>query len=306
MKEIKIFFSGTNQVYRVEDALKKKYVVKTYNDKNKNDNKYVNLLKNIYKMSKANILYTTFWGIPCKKNNIYLKIAKILNKKVVCHWIGSDVLEAMKKPKETLKFQKYIDLNLAGSQLLQEELLDIGIESIVENIILDDILIRNNKLRLKEHGVLVYLPTGREEFYGGKLIERLAKEFPKINFYIVANVNTDYLKNFKNIKNIGKVSLEEMEEIYDKISILIRIPKHDGLSLMVLEALARGKEIIYKYEHPYTKKAEDYIQLKKQFELIIQKPPEYNLEAAKYVKENYSADNYLTSLYNRFVELIGE
>ncbi|WP_297432233.1 hypothetical protein [uncultured Cetobacterium sp.] len=306
MDNIKIFFSGTDQVYRVEKIFKKKYNIKTLNDKSEKNNKYINLLKDIYKISKANILYTTFWGIPCKKNSVYLKIAKLLNKKVVCHWIGSDVLEALKNPKETIKLQKYIDINLTGSELLKSELLELGIKSNVENIILDDISIINNSTKLQEHGVLVYLPTGKEEFYGGKFIQKLAIEFPKINFYIVANTNKNYLKELRNIKNIGKVSLKEMENIYNKISILIRIPEHDGLSLMLLEALARGKEVIYKYDHPYTKKATNYSELKRQFEKIIGTLPKYNIEAVNYIEQNYKSDNYIENLHNMFKELIGE
>jgi hypothetical protein len=42
-----------------------------------------------------------------------------------------------------------------------------------------------------------------------------------------------------------------MDEVYDRSHVAVRIPEHDGLSTFILESLARGKEVIYKYSFDY-------------------------------------------------------
>lgn len=299
---MKIFFMGSTQFYRLEKIIRKEEKTDL---ESLDENKFLKLFKNIKKILKTDIIYGAFFGVCNKVNLIYLIIAKLFRKKVVCHWIGTDVLIALKNPKKTLFMQKFIDLNLAGSKQLKEELEVIGIKSIEEYIILNDIDFNVEEMPI-DHRVLVYLPTERIKFYGGDYIKQLAKDFPNIKFYIVANENKEEFKNYQNIINIGRVSLDKMEEVYRKISILIRMVEHDGLSLMLMEALAKGKEVIYSYDFPYTYKSKDYVSLKQNFLKIIKDKPKKNIEGAKYIKENFKVENYINNLLQHFKNVLKE
>lgn len=251
---------------------------------NNNKGKVKKLIEAIRKVKKSNIIYI---GYGCHKKNIYLYLAKIFNKKVISHWIGTDVLLA-KENKNFNKVLKYIDCNLTCSPVLKEELKEIGIDAIEIPIVPNWNNTNYSKLPNK-HAILVYLPEKKEEFYGLEYVKYVAEKYPELKFYIVAN-NNDILK-LKNVEFLGRLSHEEMEKLYDKITILLRMPKHDGLSLMLMEALIKGKEIVYSYNFPYTRYATNKEEVKEEINKIIQKKPEFNKLGHQYVLENYKIND---------------
>ena len=87
-----------------------------------------------------------------------------------------------------------------------------------------------------------------------------------------------------------------MYQIYNKISILIRIPEHDGLSLMLLEALIKGKNVIYCYDFPYTKKATSFEELDEKFKQIISYNPEPNTKGHDYIMKEYNMEDIKNKL----------
>jgi len=253
--------------------------------------KYKQFIKTI---SKVDTVYTIGQSF---RFNPKIVISKILGKKVISHWIGSDILEAKKNRFHKIN-QWFIDINLSCSELIQNELFDMGIASELLPIIPAG-MSYDIAIMPKRHSVLVYLPEGNEEFYGKKFVEFLALEYPDIEFKIVANTNKNIL-NFKNVFFLGRLSFDEMEKLYDEISILLRLPEHDGLSLMLLEALAKGKEVIYKYPFPYTHTASNLTELKIVFSKIVSSEPKVNYEANEYIRNNYNQ----CKIYNDFKRII--
>ena len=74
------------------------------------------------------------------------------------------------------------------------------------------------------------------------------------------------------------------------------MPKHDGLSLMLLEALIKGKEIIYSYKFPYTQYAASKEEVSDKINEIIQKQPEFNKLGHQYVLKNYNINDIKENL----------
>lgn len=261
------------------------------------DDVTVNIL-NLENCSKLKKLYLVlqnyirndyiYFGYGQTKYNYYLAIAKFLQKEVIMHWIGSDVLMLNNDKKTIMKLNKVVKSHLACSKLIKDELLEKGINSVEIPIIPN---FSNYELAQmpKEHSILVYLPKGKEKFYGGNLVLQLAKKYEKFKFYILAN--EDYGKEQPNIINLGYVKEFEMCQLYNKISILIRIPEHDGLSLMLLEALIKGKNVIYCYGFPYTKKATNFEELDEKFNQIISDKPKPNIEGHDYVIKEYNMED---------------
>lgn len=187
---------------------------------------------------------------------------------------------------------------MAGSELLVKELDEIGIKASRVPIVPFEFEFSLKKMPEK-HSVLVYLPEGREEFYGKEIIKELIAKEPDIQFHIVAHNGMKELE-YNNVKFYGYLNSEEMEKLYDEITILLRYPKHDGMSMMVIEALSKGKYVVYKYNHPYveTPKSENINDIYRSFKSIIDRPVSINKEGHEFVKKYYSQENIM-KLYQK-------
>ncbi len=86
--------------------------------------------------------------------------------------------------------------------------------------------------------VLTYLPAPRRGFYGEKRVYALAVSMPAIKILVIGNGEPDPAAP-PNVRFCGHV--QDAGELIDAATILVRLPEHDGTSLMVLEALARGQ-----------------------------------------------------------------
>ena len=263
--------------------------------KDKNENNFIKFYKFIDVIKDINIIYSI--SNSFKLYSLFF-VAKFFGVKIVNHWIGSDVLVAKKSKKNYIFNNLLVDINLACSSHIKKEIKDLGIESYNIPIIPSNIKYVISDMP-NQHKVLVYLPENKEIFYGLEYIKKLSNKYNNIKFYIVAN-NNNKLISSRNVEFKGNVSYNEMEKIYQEISILIRMPKHDGLSMMVLEALGKGKEVIYNYSFPGTHLAKDYKQLDEEFRKIITFPPEINYEGYNYVTENLNHEIISRKLVNIF------
>jgi len=236
------------------------------------------------------------YGMPFFSPKLIL--CKIFQKKVIMHWIGTDVLNIEKSKFNSIN-QKMVNMNLVCSPILQKELQNYKIEAQLVPIVPHDMNFALSKVP-EEHAALFYLPTDKEEFYGIQYLEILADKFKNINFYVVGNEKKQF-KN-SNIKNLGKISPAEMEKLYDKISVLVRIPKHDGLSIMLLEALMRGKYVLYCYEFPFAYKAITEEEVLEKFSKIVSEKPSENKGSRDYILKNYNMQKIKEDLYQMLKE----
>ena len=214
---------------------------------------------------------------------------RLKRKRIVNHWIGTDVTSAIKFHKRRLSAlltDKLFKVQLAVSPTLVKELKSIGISAKVLPNVPDIPKEVPINFPTKNGGVMVYLPEDRSDFHRRNTILRIAALFPYVEFHIVAN-NGDGFKKRENIFFHGWLTDKELEDVWSRVNVLLRIPKHDGLPLMVLEALAREKYVIWNYpfEHCYrVKEMKDIVSsLKDALEKF--KP---NKEARIFVLKNYN------------------
>lgn len=243
---------------------------------------------------KTDYLYIVF---AQRNNSKNLILARLLKKKVIMHWIGTDVYQTIHSDKPEI-YTGNIH-HICGSKLLHDELKSINISADIIPIL----PLKMNMDIIKQpekHSVLIYLPEGKEDFYGADRIRELAIRNPNIEFHIVANQGYKPLE-LPNVIFHGRLNSEEMNDMYKNISILLRIPKHDGLSMMVIEALAKGKQVLYKYEHPYvyTPKSLNIDDLDKTFKEIIATEPSENKKGHDYVAEYYT-EKEIMGLYRKY------
>lgn len=239
---------------------------------------------------------------------IFCVLAKLRGKRMVSHWIGTDVMRYHGKINPIKWFSVWVhrhlvDLQLADSEIIQEELRSIGIETNLLRLLPEAIIGQVTPLP-EQPVVLSYWDEERFEFYGGDLVIALAKAFPEIKFIIARATGKGLSSIPKNVQFLGFV--EEMSKIYRDCTCLIRIPKHDGLSAMVLETMANGRYIIYNQKFPFTSYATDFDSARKTLEGILRKQ-QPNIDGADYVKKNFSIDveaNSLRKLMNETFRMV--
>jgi glycosyltransferase involved in cell wall biosynthesis len=222
---------------------------------------------------------------------IFCVLARLRGKRMVSHWIGTDAMcyqgkLNLRKRLSIWVHQHLVDLELADSEIIQEELRAIGIETKLLRLLPQAIVSEVTALP-EESRVLSYWFDDRFDFYGGPIIFALARAFSETEFLIAQASGKGLTDIPANVRFLGLV--DNMPEIYRKCTCLIRLPRHDGLSAMVLEALARGRYVIYNRKFPFTSFAKDFDSACKALEEILKKE-EPNSEGADYVKKNFSVD----------------
>jgi len=209
-------------------------------------------------------------------------------KKIVVNWIGADVRRVLSKPFwrfVTKISQPLIDVNIATSQNLVTELNSIGVKAKFQPIPVYSIY--DLRELTSENKIAVYLPDRTEEefqFYQGDMIKKLVKEFPSVEFLIIRNSGRNF--NEKNAKCLEWV--EDMEEIYNQVKCVIRLPLHDGTSGTVVETLSMGRSMIaFNTELPYCRIINNYDELKKHLSSVISEA-KLNKDASIFIHENYN------------------
>jgi hypothetical protein len=158
---------------------------------------------------------------------------------VVMYWVGTDVLFRWGAPTEDVIERAF---HWCGAPWLPEELAERGIESSFIVLIPPAIPAAIPALP-KQFSVLAYVPEHRRDFYRLDFIVQLARRLPDVEFQIVSSSALDGLP--PNVRCLGWV--EDMDALISGTTAYVRPIAHDGLSYMVLEALAYGRYVLWTY-----------------------------------------------------------
>ena len=230
-------------------------------------------------------------------------IPKILGKTVILHWIGTDVYRMTMLKKNHKLWWKIrvwllnrLDKHLVVSHALADELELAGIKADVVPLIPN--LKKDYKITFpKKHKIFVYLPEHRVKFYGGDIVFKLAKEFNYIEFLITKHSGKD-APQLSNIKYFSWV--DDIETIWNEITIYLRITEHDGLSHTILEALNRGKHVIWSQKFPHCYHATNYEEAKTALQQALQQTT-INQAGIDFIEKEYNVEK----LTQNFVDLYG-
>jgi len=287
-KRIKIGVTGSNQIQHLIPVLEEKYKVINIQKHIDGKPRYIAALIFIWYVLKIDVLYNVF-SDPYFLNKA--KISSLLGKKVITHWIGTDVRVAV-EGKTNINGYKKLDSNVVCFKALQEDLKELGLQA---NII--PITPFNLHFDIcdmpQEHACLIYMPTGCENYYGFEEISRVFPQFPNLKFYIVANNDKEKFSAYPNVEVLGRLTLKEMEDIYNKISFIIRIHISDGLSMSVLEAMAKGKKIIWNCEYPFAYPGKTTEEICVGVKDILKTKPEPDVAAHDFIASEYTKENFL-------------
>lgn len=245
---------------------------------------------------RANTIHF-LWG----DNHVLLYvIPRLLGKKVIIHWVGTDVLRVKKKPLVREIIKRVANLHLAVSPWLVDELREIGIKATVIPLI-PTYLPKVDITWPSDKFVHVYLPEGKEVFYGAEDTFNLARQMPNVKFLITANSGKG-MPQLPNVTYLGWV--EDMEIVWSKVRVYLRLTEHDGMPLTVIEALQRGKYVVWSYEFPSCIKAESFESTKKSLITALEHS-ELNKEGIEYARHTFDPSVVIKQTIAQYRHVLG-
>jgi len=250
---------------------------------------------------RANVAHGVFVRLSWAR---FFRGARRLRKRTVAHWIGSDLMDlrgyALRHKRLPAWIDEYVDVHLADSPAIQEELAELGIEARVIRLLPRSV--EADVLPLPdEPAVLSYWQDFRPEFYGASLVLALARRLPELRFYVVGATGKGLQDVPANVTFLGEV--RDMEAIYPKVSALFRFVQHDSVSAMVLETLARGRYVLYSHRFPHTFQVTGLEDAAQHLEQLC-KTRQPNHEGASYVRQHFSWRGEIDKLRGIYHELL--
>jgi hypothetical protein len=177
----------------------------------------------------------------------FLWAARSLGKtNIVLLWCGSDVLFA-RQQLATKKIEPWIaaKVHWAVSPTLADEVRALGLRcEYVQASFVDPVA--DPKPLPEQFSVLTYLPTvTKDKLYGLDQMLEVAHTLPHVQFNLVGVTEGHVPGAPANMKVFPRAP---MSPFIERATVIWRPVRHDGgISFMVLEALARGRHVLYSY-----------------------------------------------------------
>ncbi len=300
---IKIGIMGSSQIQHIIPVLIESgyQVTNIQSIWQSNENKSVKGKEKLYRetIRDCDILYNIYSG-----NYFWAKasFAKLIGKKVITHWIGTDVLNATSGEVGYLG-HPFIDHHFVCYEPLKNELQSIGIESTVLPIVPFNMDLSIDKMP-DTHSVMIYMPDNKLDHYGYNDLRYVFESFPDVIFHIVANYGKG-LEKYNNVIAHGWLDKNAMEKLYKEISIVIRFIKHDGLSMSVIEGLMKGKKVIWNNQYYGVIYADSKEAICSELKKILEMPPCPDIDVSNYVKSELSKENFNNIFDNVIKKVLG-
>lgn len=257
-------------------------------------------LDTFFRFFTSNWLFSEYVIFIGSKSIPYIKLAKFFRKKIICYWVGSDVLNLKNLDKRSLNLIKHCTKHFSIAEHIKNELLEFEIESEILAITSQQVIPKEIPPMPEEPAVLTYWSKERRDFYGGEIVDKLASEYSNIKFYVLGS-NGEGESQLPNLIYLNRV--EDIESVFEKTSILLRLTKHDGLPSMVLEMLARGRWVVFSHRFPATEYALDFDECKIILDKLLSKN-ELNYDGINHVKIFYNETIIDNKLKNNFRNVI--
>jgi len=184
---------------------------------------------------------------------LLLRFFRLLGKKIVVQWIGTDVMALAKAPGPVRRsIAGLAGIHVADLGQLADELKKAGVDAEVLPLAVD---LPARPARpgpdRKLEKVLTYIPEGRENFYLAPEHLEIWKKFPGVRFLVAGHKGGGrfFSEAPSNVEFLGTRD-GISRAIWDSVQAYVRLTVHDGLSLMIVEALARGKQAVWSTAWP--------------------------------------------------------
>lgn len=260
----------------------------------------IDRLKALFLIPFSSVVYSI--NGTTSKSRVF-DLAFFFKKKVMMTWVGTDVTKAIKNKN---RIQKYIDKaeHYCEVKWIQKELKEaLNIDAEILNFFNFE---KSNGSHFPTTSntlnVLSYIAKDREKYYGIDTLHVLAKTFGNIQFDVVGTDGEGFDK-LPNITYHGWV--EEMQVLFEKAHVTVRLIEHDGLSGFVLESLFHKKYVLYSNDLNgviHVKNSQDAIKaLGDIYEKFKNSELEPNEEGASFVHNHFMNQQIMTRLRNKMI-----
>lgn len=201
----------------------------------------------VRKVARADVIYLI--GSRIERRSPQDMLMRIRRKPVVIHWVGTDVQIALDEA-EAGRVSQRIAKNAThwcDAPWLVDELATIGVESQHLALPVPGLPAEAPPLPARFH-VLLYLPVDAydREVFDMETLLRLPAAFPDIDFTLIPSPAATLPAPLpRNLTAHGWI--EDIDSFYRDVSVYVRLTSHDGTSFMVLECLARGRQVIWTF-----------------------------------------------------------
>jgi hypothetical protein len=201
---------------------------------------------------KADVVY----GIYLQTCSRYILVGKLLGKKTIVHFVGSDAYWVARELSSWRQaYWKFVlnhcDLLFYVSPHLEEMIGRKGI-TLPFPIATEQFREARNLQVTPDRDILYYCPSGEanEKIYRLSWIVEYAQTHPEEKITIIGNVShpATYPIQLPNVEVIPYIERSQMPSLYRRHRRLIRMTTEDGLPRMVHEALLAGLKVTYNGE----------------------------------------------------------
>jgi hypothetical protein len=233
-----------------------------------------------------------------------IEAARRRNVPIVVIWAGTDVVLAREDPGLLEVMKQYRFVHVSDGPWLVDELRELGIAA--RYVPVTAVVTPDEPAPLPQRfRVISYLPEPRRVFYGEKAVYSIARRFSGIPFVVVGRGGRNPAAP-PNVEFLGYV--KDMEVQLDRSTVLLRFPEHDGKSMLVLEALARGRHVVWNYDfrgvHKAPNVAEAVSELQFLYDAHLAGKLTPNMDGFTYVREHFRRDMIATNFVNVLDEAV--
>lgn len=201
-------------------------------------------------LARADVLYLI--SSRAEKRSPQAILLKAWRRPAVIHWVGTDVLLAA-EAKERGQLARSVvrgPHHWCDAPWLADELRDLGIGAEYQPLPVTGLAASATPLPSK-FAVLLYLPVDAfdREVFDMETLLRLPHAFPDVHFTLIPSPAMTLPGPLPS--NLAALSwVDDMQALYDRIAVYVRLTSHDGTSFMALEALSRGRYVVWTFPMP--------------------------------------------------------
>jgi hypothetical protein len=178
------------------------------------------------------------------------RLARFSRRPIVIHWVGRDVDFALEEFRAGRASPRLIAraTHLADAPWLVDELAETGIRAEYVPLPVPGMPQGEPPPLPQTFRVLLYYPVHPldREVYDYPAMFALAREFPRAAFRLIPSPpETLPEPPPPNVEATGWVT--DMDAVYRETTVYVRLTSHDGTSFMAIEALARGRYVVWTF-----------------------------------------------------------
>ncbi len=210
------------------------------------------------RLARADILYLI--GSRAEVGSPQDRLLRIRHRPTVIHWVGTDLQIAAEEEAKAPLARSVINrpTHWCDAPWLVDELSAVGGTGAYVPLPVAGLADEAPPLP-KRFRVLLYYPvdTYDREVFDFETLWKLPTEFPGVGFTLIPSpAETLPAPRPRNLEARSWVS--DMDALYRETTVYIRLTNHDGTSHMVLEALSRGRYVIWTHPLPGATLANDF------------------------------------------------